>query len=168
MNLPKTIKVGAHIYQRADAVKTANRFQSDDVERAKNYLRGVVIVGGEGTIDLSSKDEVWIGVVHDNSGYNPMGAVAVNQNRFHSHPDIPLQTADEILTDLLMEDTEYVEELQEEWGDEWYEILTEGINGMVFGPFTPEVAADIIRSDKRAASFIDIEEAEEDEYDEDY
>ena len=154
------IQVGNYIYKKVEA---AGRFESDDAERAKDYLRGVVILDGDGTIDLGDKDEVWIGIVHDGSGYTPGAAVSINQNRYHSHPDIPLQAAHEILTEKLLEDTEHVKELQEEWPDDWYDILTEGSDGMVFGPFKHAVAADIFRSDKYASKYIDIEEAEEEE-----
>lgn len=151
------ILVGNYLY------KKASRFVSDDAEQAKNYLRGVVILDGEGSIELGDRDDVWIGIIHDGSGYNPGAAIAINQNRYHDHPDIPLQDAHEILTEKLLEDTEHVKELQEEWPDDWYDVLTEGSDGMVFGPFDPATAADIVRSDKYASKYIDIYEAEEEE-----
>lgn len=150
------IRVGDYIYK-----KVANRFESDDAQQAKDYLRGVVILDGEGSIDPDYGAEVWIGIIHDSSGYNPGAAIYVDQGA--GHPDTVLQGAHEILTEKLMEDTEHVKELQNEWGDDWYEILTEGSNGMAFGPFDHATAADIIRSDKYASQYIDIYEAEEEE-----
>lgn len=121
------------------------------------YLDGVVIVDGEGTIDLNDTDPVFVGIVHDGSGFTPAAAIFVDQNRHHASHDSAIQGAFEIMEAKALEDEEIVAEHQEEWGDRWQEILTESFDGKAF-QVTPEDAVRLIDRDGKAAEFIDIEE----------
>lgn len=120
------------------------------------YVRGVVIVGGEGDIDLGGKGPVYVAVVHDGGGYVPAAAIAVDQNQYHNLSNDVLETAYEIMTEREMENVKHVKELQEEWGDRWDEILTEAFDGKVWVFESPLEAARALRVDKRAREFITI------------
>jgi hypothetical protein len=140
----------------ADILKTAERnFSSSDPEQFERYLAAVVMLDGEGSITLSpDKDPpVRIAIIHDGSGYSPGAAICVSD---WEGEDAVLEAAHEILTEHEMKDTAHVKELQEEWGEEWHEILTESFDGMVFTLPASE-AARIIEKDRFAKEYITID-----------
>lgn len=137
-----------------------SRFESKSREELERYLEGVVIIGGEGTIQLAAKGPVYVAVVHDGSGFNPGAAIAVDQNPYHDLSNDVLETAHEIMAEDSKKNTEYVAELQKEWGDRWEEILTEAFDGKVWTFEDPAEAAAAIQTSKRALEYVEIEEAE--------
>lgn len=117
------------------------RFGSEDAAGLRRILggtqegRGVILTGGEGSIDVDSEDPVHIAVVFDVQGYGPhIGAIYADQNRYHASSDTALQAAYEILEQEVLDsaDPEYIKELEDEWGDEWHDILTETIDGQTW------------------------------------
>lgn len=91
-------------------------------------------------------------------------AIFVDQNRYHASSDSALQGADEILTEWVLNNDYYadhIRELQDEWGDDWYEILFETSNGMSW-TLSPMEAAEAIEGTD-AAKFIDVYDPEYDE-----
>lgn len=120
-------------------------------------------VGGD-TIDLGDTTPVCVGIIVDVNGYGPhVGALYVEQNRFHGHPDSALQAADEILEEWTLENTskEDIEALEAEYGDEWMSILTETFDGWAF-KLSPQEFVEAIKGTD-AEKLIDIEEKEEEE-----
>jgi hypothetical protein len=136
-----------------------SRFESKSREELERYLESVVILGGEGTIQLAAKGPVYVAVVHDGSGFNPGAAIAIDQNQYDLSADV-LETAHEIMREDAEKNTEYVAELREEWGDRWEEILTEAFDGKVWTFEDPAEAAAAIQTSKRALEYVEIEEAE--------
>lgn len=127
--------------------------QFDELVR---YLRAVVLVGGEGVIDTGYKGPVYISIVHDGSGFNPAAAIAVDQNPFHNLSNETLEMAYEIMQDLEMKDEEHVRELQEEWGDRWDEILTEGFQGKTWVFQDPVLAASALLTEPGIRKYVEI------------
>jgi hypothetical protein len=128
-------------------------------EGLEDYLRGVAILTGEGNIwvngDCPRVNKVNISIVHDASGFNPGAAIFVEEA--YNHPDSALQGAFEVLEQHTMEDREYTDELYEEWGDQWMEIMTEGWDGRVWTDVPAKVAAELIGADNSAKEYIDVE-----------
>jgi hypothetical protein len=123
----------------------------------QRYLKGCVILDGEGSIDLNDKSPVYVAVVHEGGSYVPGAAISVDQG----HRDLEhqvLETAFEIMTEHAMKNVEYVKEIQEEWGDDWQDILTEGFDGKVWTFKNPKEAELALRGDERVMKFIDIEQ----------
>ena len=124
------------------------RYQmTKDLDR---WLAGVVILAGEGSIDISSKAKVWIAIVHDGGGFSPGAAIVAAD---YGSGDEALERAVELLEEKTMEDTEYIEELEKEWRESWREILTERWDGRVWGLSSSD-AAKILKNDKSAAEVI--------------
>lgn len=117
------------------------------------YLKGVTIIDGEGTIDLNDRHPVYVAIVHSGGSYTPAGVIVVGQNREHE----ALEAAFEIMEEHEMKNVEHVKELQEEWGDDWHDILTEGFDGKVWTFENPREAVLAVRGDKYAMKFISIE-----------
>ncbi len=117
--------------------------------------KGVFVVDGEGTIDLEDEDPVSIGVVFDVQGYGPHpAAIYVNQNRYE-HEDAALQGAYEILEEWnLTNHGDYLRELEEEYGDDAYEVFTETFDGTVITLPAEEAVKAITNSS--AKKFVDI------------
>jgi hypothetical protein len=135
-----------------------------DAEHLHDLLDKAVILDKDrvdGSVDLNDPTEVYVGIIVDVSGYGPhIGALYVEQNRYHGHPDTALQGADEILTEWMLEyhaDDGYIDELQKEWGDEWMDILTETFDGWAFELSPHEFVRAIAGTD--AEKFIDVEPA---------
>lgn len=126
---------------------------SKDVER---YLKSVVLVGGEGEIDLGRKSPVYVAIVHDGSGFNPAAAIVVDQSLFQSLSHEVFEKAYEILEDRDLKDEARVKELQDEWGDRWGEILTEAYDGHVWTFRNPVHAASAILTDPEAKRLVKI------------
>ncbi len=116
------------------------------------------------TIDLSDDTPVCVGIIVDVNGYGPhVGAMYVEQNQFHGHPDSALQAADEILTEWTLDhaDKEDIDELEAKHGDEWMEVLTETFDGWAF-KLSPQEFVEAIKGTD-AEGLVDIEEEEEEE-----
>jgi len=141
-----------------------------------NYLRqlleeGVLLkpdrVEGD-TIDLDDDTPVYIGIIVNVTGYGPhIGALYVEQNRFHGHPDSALQEAFDILQTWEMEtNPEYLAELEEEYGDDALDVLTETFDGWAF-KLSPQEVEDAVRG-TRAEEFFEFtsEDDDDDEGDE--
>lgn len=128
----------------------------ESVQDLEGWLRGVVIVDGEGQVDLGRPGPVYVALVHDGSGFNPAAAIVVDQNPYHDLSNDVISTAYEIMEERAMKNEAYVKELQDEWGERWDEILTEGFDGKVWVFQNPAHAAAAIKTDDRAKKFIDI------------
>jgi hypothetical protein len=125
-----------------------------------DYLKSVVVIGGEGSIDLNdNKTLVQIAVVHDGSGYTPGAAIAVDQNRYHDLENDLLETCFEILKEEAMKDAAYIKELQKDYGDRWEEVLTETYDGKVWNLSVSD-AVEAIKTNKYASKYIEIVEVE--------
>jgi hypothetical protein len=127
--------------------------QSRDLE---SWLKGVVLVGGKGEIDIAMKSPVYVAVVHDGSGFNPAAVIVVDQNMYHDLSSEVLEEAFEILKDRDLQDKVHVQELMDEWGDRWEEILTEGYDGRTWTINKPAFAAAAIQGVVTAARLIKI------------
>lgn len=136
-----------------------SKFSSKSREELERYLEGVVILGGEGSLQLDSAGPAYVAVIHDGSGFTPGAAIAVDQNPYHDLSDDVLETAHEIMVEDAKKDKKIVAELRKEWGDRWEEILTEPFGGKVW-TLSPADAAAAIRSNARAARYVEIEDAE--------
>lgn len=121
------IRVGDYVYKRV-----ANRHSESDRE-AKQYLRRLDILNAEGNISSTRREEVWIGLAIDE--YNNQATLVVDQGR---SPDLALSEARDLLRDYWMA-------YDEEFSDA-------DIKDMVFGPFDPSTAANIIRSLPRSVA----------------
>jgi len=150
--------IGGGDWRKKSGMKhKADKFSSDSPNQFKRYLAAVTLLDGEGSITLyPDKDpDIHIAIIHDGSRYTPGAAIYVAEE--HEHENKALENAWEILEYKAMEDTKYVKELQEEWGEEWNEILTESFDGMVF-TLPASVAAKIISENQSASKYITIEE----------
>ena len=115
----------------------------------------------EGSVDLNDESPVYVGVIVDVNGYGPhIGALYVEQNRFHGHVNSALQAADEILEQWTLDNTEAeeIEELEEEYGDDWMDVLTETFDGWAFQMSAHDFVKAIEGTD--AEKYIDVEEEE--------
>lgn len=133
----------------------------------KEFLdRGVIVRDGEGWIKLADEDPVHIAIVCNIQGYGPHeGAIFVDQNRYHASADSALQGAYEILEQYTIDhDAEYIAELQEEWGDEWMDIMTETFDGWTWELSAADAIATIRGTD--AEKFIQIDDEVEELEDE--
>jgi hypothetical protein len=91
--------------------------RSDEKEALARMLdEGVILQGGEGSVDLSDDDPVYVGLVMDVSGYGPHTAsIYVEQNRYHGSRDSALQGAYEIHEEWMREHyADHLKELYEE------------------------------------------------------
>lgn len=128
-------------------------------EELANWLKGVTILEIEGNIDLTAPGPVYIAVVHDGSSYHPGGMLAVDQSNYYDLSSAVLETAFNVMKDHVIEHSpEYVEELKQEWGDRWEEILTESFGGDTFTINLPEDAAFTIQSDLQGRKLLEIVE----------
>lgn len=136
-----------------------DRWTSTSVEELKRYLDGVVILDGHGTISINGDcprvNRVNVAIIHDGSGFNPGAVIYVGES--WEHPDVALQAAHEILFEKNLEDREHITELEEEWGEQWDEILTEAWDGMVWPNMPAKAVAEIVEADKYASKYIDVD-----------
>jgi len=136
-----------------------NRWTRDSAKELRDMINGVVLRDGGGDIIVGDEyySKAYIAIIHDSGGFNPSAGICAAQD-----PDTAIQEAFGYLEDWYLEDIEYVKEVQEEWGDQWSEILTEGFDGLVF-ELDPEEAAQVIESsDAKKYIEIDYREPEED------
>lgn len=134
----------------------------ESVQDLESWLRGAVVVAGEGQVNLGDRGPVYVALVHDGSGFNPRAVVVVDQNPYHDLSDDVLSTAFEIIEDEAMKNKSHVKEIQEEWGERWEEILTEGFDGKVWTFHNPYHAAAALKTDPRTMKFIEINQPEPD------
>lgn len=130
--------------------------KKNNIEAFKRMLDGVVVVCGEGSIDLSAggDHDIHIGLMHDSSGYTPAACLCVDE---YLSEDEVLQGAWEGLYEHTLEkNPDYVKELQDEHGDDWSDMLTEAWDGITFTCKASEVA-DAIQNDKFAKRFITVD-----------
>lgn len=126
----------------------------------KEFLdRAVILVDGEGTINVDDEDPVHIAVVFEMSGYGPhMAAIFVDQNRYHASPDTALQGAYEILEEYKWEHhSDEYDMLVEDFGEQEVQdfgMFTETFDAALW-TLDPVEAAEAIRGTK-AEAFIDI------------
>jgi hypothetical protein len=131
-----------------------NRFHSRDPEVFERYLKGCVILAGEGDIDFESEeDEVAIAVIHDGGGFTPGAAIHVSE--LGSTQDALEQAFDALREHTIEHYPDHVKDLQEEWGDEWDQILVESFDGTAF-TLSPQDAARVIINDKFAHQHVTI------------
>jgi hypothetical protein len=131
-----------------------DRFHSRNPETFERYLGGCVILAGEGDIDFDSdEDEVAIAIIHDGSGFTPGAAIHVSE--LGSTQDALEQAFDALREHTLEHFPEHVAELQEEWGDDWDQILTESFDGIAF-TLSPQDAAKAIINDRFAHQYVTI------------
>lgn len=132
-------------------------------ESLQRYLKLVRLIGGEGSIELGERGPVYVAIAHDASSYHPDGAIVVDQNPFHDLEDAVLTTAFEIVEERVMENEVHVKDIQEEWGDQWREILTEAFDGAVWTFNDPYEASAAIVGDPEAMRHIEINDPEPEE-----
>jgi hypothetical protein len=140
-----------------------------DAEHLHDLLdKGVILDKDrvDGSVDLNDPTEVYVGIIVDVSGYGPhIGALYVDQNRYHGSPDTALQGADEILTEWMLEHySDHLADLEKEWGDEALSILTETFDGWAF-ELSPHEFVRAIAGTK-AEGLVDVEPVEEEELEE--
>jgi hypothetical protein len=131
---------------------------SEDAEHFREWLdKGVILRDGEGSVNVSDDDPVWVAIVVDVQGYGPHeGAIYADQNRYHASADTALQEAYEILETYERDNIskEYRAELEKEWGDRADEIMTETYDAVIW-KLDPKEFAKAIKGSK-AAKFISV------------
>jgi hypothetical protein len=120
----------------------------------------VYVRAGEGSIDIDDEDDVYIAVVFDVQGFSGhTAAIYADQNRYHASADTALQEAFEELENYVIDaNPDHVAELQEEWGHEWSDILTETFDARIW-VLSARDAAKALRGSP-AAEFVDIYDAD--------
>lgn len=135
------------------------RNPSKNADHFREWLeKGVILVDGEmDFLDLNDPTPVHVAIAVIVEGYGPHhGAIFINQNRFHSHPNIALQNAVEILEEWLLEHrADELRELEEEYGEEALDVFHENIDALTWTLPAREVANAIKGTD--AAKFIEVE-----------
>jgi hypothetical protein len=127
-----------------------------------DWLKGVTILEGEGTVDVADWGPTYVAIVHEGGSYTPAGVIVVDQNPYHDLSNDVLETGFDMIREKFMKDTKHVKELMEEWGEEWEDILMESVDGKVWVFKNAREAAAAIRTDDRARKFIDFEDSSED------
>lgn len=133
-----------------------NRFHTRDPEVFERYLSRCSLVCGEGEIDLTEEDiedEVMIAIVHDGSGFTPAAAIHVSE--LGSTHDALEHAFDALREHTIEHFPEHVKSLQEEWGDEWDQILVGSFDGIAF-TLSPHAAAKAIINDRFAPRHVTV------------
>lgn len=138
-----------------------NRKTNRDPQRLRETLeQGVMLHADrvEGSFNLDDDDPVHVAIVMNVKGYGPhVGAMYVDQNRYHASPDTVLQEAFEILETWELDHyPEYFAELEQEYGDDASGVFTETFDDMVW-TLSPQEFVEAIEGTK-AERFIDIYE----------
>jgi len=118
-----------------------SKIQKSDALGLYRYLKGTYVSEVGGTLWMH-EDMAQIAVVHDSRGYTPMSMVGISDEG----PQTALEIAYERMENKYLEDKEYIEELQKEWGDDWMDIMTEAFNGAVFS-MSPQIAYRVFEKD---------------------
>lgn len=119
-----------------------------------DWLKGVTILEGEGTIDAAEKGPTYVAIVHEGGSYNPGGVIVVDQNPYHDLSNDVLETGFDMVREWLLKNEEHVQELMKDYGDEWEDVMMESVDGKVWVFKDPAEAANAIRTDERARKFI--------------
>jgi hypothetical protein len=131
---------------------------SEDANHFRKWLdEGVILRDGEGSVDVSDEDPVWIAIVVNVQGYGPHeGAIYADQNRFHANADSALQEAYQILENYERDhmSKEDWKRLEKEWGERADEIMTETFDAVIW-KLEPEEFAKAIKGSK-AAKYINV------------
>jgi len=132
---------------------------SEDADHFRKWLdEGAILRDGEGSIDVSDEDPVWVAIVVNVQSYGPHeAAIYADQNRFHASADTALQEAYEILEtyerdNMSKEDWKRLEKDAEENGMEANELMTETYDAVIW-KLDPKEFAKAIKGSK-AAKFI--------------
>ena len=149
------------------------RGEGGGAEELSQWLRGVVLLKGcvnsDGIIELygyqGAPTQVYVGIVHDGSGFNPGAALAISE----SSADSALEEAYEILENRIREDAS-PEDLEESWKvqeEEGYDPLTESFDGAAFTLTAQELkqvidsSEGLAKEELQAIEFVDNSEEEE-------
>lgn len=126
------------------------------VELKRLLKQAAVLVDGEADL-YDSESPVHVAIVFNVEGYGPhVATIYAENNRYHSSPDTAIQAAYEMLEQWEIEKyPENVAELQEEYGDDWNEILTETFDGRWFTMSFRDFARAIRGTD--AEKYIDLD-----------
>jgi hypothetical protein len=147
-----------------EGVQEMPRGTHTDAAHLRDILEKGVILDKdrvEGSVDLNDESPVYVGIIVDVSGYGPhVGAMYLDQNRFHGSADGALQEADQILEEWMLE--HYAEDfakLEREHGDDAMDIFTENFDGWAF-KLSPREFVDALEGTP-AEQLVDVEEEEE-------
>lgn len=131
---------------------------SEDANHFRKWLdEGVILRDGEGSIDVSDDDPVWVAIVVNVQGYGPHeGAIYADQNRFHASADTALQEAYEILENYERDhmSKEDWKRLEKEWGDRADEVMTETFDAVIW-KLEPKEFAKALKGSK-AAKYVNV------------
>ena len=156
------------------------RGEGGGAEELSQWLRGVVLLKGcvnsDGIIELygyqGAPTQVYVGIVHDGSGFNPGAALVISE----SSADSALEEAYEILENRIREDAS-PEDLEESWKvqeEEGYDPLTESFDGAAFTLTAQELkqvidsSEGLAKEELQAIEFADNSEKEEPEEPDEY
>jgi len=132
--------------------------KSGDAKEFREWLEeGVILIDGEGDpINLDDETPVHVAIAVDVLGYGPhTGAIYAMQNPFHGSADAVLQAAVEVLEEWKMQhEQDYLKELEEEYGDDAFEVFTETIDAVTWKLTPQEFAAAIKGTD--AEKYIEV------------
>lgn len=128
-------------YKKKWAGKKADDGEHDDLFSSSSFyiIKDGVEVGSGVNLD---DEPVYVGIVHDGSGYNPSAAVYIDQNKYHASEDSVLESAFEILQQITMdrmtpEDWKSLEKDAEELGVDSFELMTGRFDGFAI-KMTPQ------------------------------
>ncbi len=104
------------------------------------YLKNIIILKGAVEVGMGvdmSDEPIYVGVVHDGSGFNPGAAVYVDQNKFHASEDSVLEGAFELLEEVQrdqMSEDDFKRLEEDALGYDMYseELMTETFDGRAF------------------------------------
>jgi hypothetical protein len=112
------MKLGQWKQKRADYV-----VKDEEVDDLVNFLNGVALIAGIGSVDLDDPDPVYVGLTVDHrSGENPKASIAISQDPNETRNSIINQADDAMRRWYLEHNTEFVKsrrELGEEYDDGW-------------------------------------------------
>jgi len=120
----------------------------EDFERV---LGAVMLKESEIGLPEDPSDPVFVGITWSQEGYLSYAGALVAD--WTGSDQDALEGAYEITTNLLMEDKDYVKELEEEWGDEAYDVLTENVDGRSY-TMTAREFVDAMLASKRGKEHI--------------
>jgi hypothetical protein len=135
------------------------RGTSTDADHLRKWLEEGVLLKAdrvEGSVDLDDEDLVHVAIVVNVTSIGPhVGAMYVDQNRYHASADTSLQEAFEILQQWELDNNQdYFAELEQEYGDEAFDVFTETFDGLTW-KLSPREFADAVAG-TRADGLVDI------------
>jgi hypothetical protein len=151
--------------------KQSRDFNSNSPEELSRYFQGTTLHSVTGDTDILLDDsDVYVGIVHDGSGYTPLSCAFITQERYGGSLDGALQEAYGEL-ETYQRDKMTPEELQEMYDteeNEGYNSLTESYDGMGFTVTGIELQQAVQSANVKALSVITFEAPEVDEPEEDF